>query len=145
MKYLYWVWFVVLVTALFQAGGPIFLAVNGDETASIPESFFGVLMILALLTIIIFLFWILGPIARPIKNTGIEMVQRGGRIDEDLKLIFWTRLDAWGRARIALSFVLLFFAGIGILFWFAAGLVGWVYRAYLDERDKDRSRPDQSH
>lgn len=142
MKYLYWAWFIVLLTALFQAGIPIYQSVNGDEYASIPQSFFGVVMILGLLTALIVSIWILRPVVRLIKNWGAGVLERQGRMDEDLRLIYWTRLDTWGRARIALSIVLLFFAGAGIVFWFLAGLAGWVYRAYLQERNKDLVRPD---
>lgn len=135
MKYLYWVWFVVFATALFQAAYPILLVLNGGETLGFPDTFFGTLVVLALLTILIVSLWILIPIARLVQKWE-------GGLDEDLRLIYWTRLDTLGRARIAVSILLLPFYLFGVVFWFVSGLVGWVYRAYLKERNINLYRPD---
>jgi hypothetical protein len=72
-----------------------------------------------------------------------DLNDRESQLSEDLRLIYRTRLDTLGRARIVISIVLLpLLLWPAILFWFLSGLVGWVYRAHLKESNKDLHRPE---
>jgi hypothetical protein len=70
-----------------------------------------------------------------------DLKEREVGLSEDLRLIYRTRLDTLGRARIVISIVLIpIMIWPAILFWFLSGLVGWVYRAHLNESNKDLHR-----